>query len=477
MTKYILLSLGLVAIGACNPNAALRPKEKGVVTKIGSGSLPGLYIGALNDFTVAWSGAGDAANGGHEGHIGLSAIFTDELTAANLDEFTFRRDLDHRKATPANTQLGGIFNDLSASRHSSELAAASFATLAPHDVGRAEMLSIEGYTYILFAEMWCSGVPFGELNQTTGAPIYGFPTTTGAMDTIALAKFDSASTLAAGDTTTAIAGQYAVNVADILALSEIGRARVLLDLGRFAAAGAAADSALGNSPQLNYQMDNSLNSPRQYNGVWQYVFANNAWGTVDKKGGNGLNYESAQDPRVLWMDGHQTGSLGVTPTGFDTIYFQLKYPTKDRSATLASATEATLISAEADLQAGLIASWATKLNSLRANSGLTQTFYDTTNVSPLAVDTIIRPLPTLGADSTTLASPDLRIEVQYRERAFWLWLTGTRLGDLRRLIRLYGNAHNDFPANEPFSDIRFSVPVGETNNPHFTQCLDVGNEH
>ena len=58
MKKYIAVGLGLVALAACNPNAALRPKEKGVVTTLGAGSLGGLYIGALNDFTVAWSGAG-----------------------------------------------------------------------------------------------------------------------------------------------------------------------------------------------------------------------------------------------------------------------------------------------------------------------------------------------------------------------------------------------------------------------------------
>lgn len=474
MKKYLALSLGLLAIAACNPNAALRPKEKGVVTTIGASSLPGLYVGALNTFGVAWSGAGDEANGGHEGHVGLSAIFTDELTAAFLDEFTFRRNLDNRIATPANTQLNGIFYDLSSARHAAEQAAASFATVAPHDVGRAEMLSIEGYTYILYAEMWCSGVPFGELNTTTGAPIYGLPTTTGAMDTIALAIFDSASALAAQDTTTAILGAYSVNTADILALSEIGRARVLLDLGQFAAAQAAADSALRNSPALNYQMENSLNSPRQYNGVWQYSFANDAFGVVNMKGGNGLNFESAQDPRILWVDGHQNGSLGVTPTGFDTIYFQLKYPTKSSSATLASATEATLISAEADLKLGQIASWANKLNTLRANSNLTQTFYDTVTQSPLLVDTIVRPLPPLTADSTLTASDSMRVEVHFREREFWLWLTGTRLGDLRRLIRQYG--HNDFPANEPGTDIRFAIPVAETNNPHFKACLDVGNE-
>lgn len=455
MKKYIVFSIGLLAVvaAACNPNTALRPKERGVVTKITASALPGLYVGALNDFTIAWSGAGDAANGGHEGHVGLSAIFTDELTSQFLDEFTFRRALDTGQATPANTQLAGIFNDLSAARHSAEQAAASFATLAPQDVGRAEMLSIEGYTYVLFAEMWCSGVPFGELDQTTGAPIYGQPSTTGHMDTVALALFDSARALALTDTTTEILGQYQTNTLEILALAEVGRARVLLDLGQFAAAQKAADSAVADFPTLNYQLENSLNSPRQYNGVWQYTFANDAWGVVDRKAGNGLDFESANDPRVLWVDGHQTGSLGATPTGLDTIYFQLKYPTKDASATLASATEATLMSAEADLKLGNIGPWATKLNTLRANSGL--------------------PLPAITADSTTIASDSMRVEVQFREREFWLWLTGTRLGDLRRLIHQYG--HNDFPVN-PTRDIRFSIPESEQNNPNFKQCLDVGAE-
>jgi len=453
MKKYIALGLALVAIGACNPNAALRPKEKGVVTTIGSSSLPGLYIGALSDFTIAWSGGGDESNGGHEGHVGLSALFTDELTSEFLDEFTFRRALDTGQATPANTQLNGIFNDLSASRHSSETAASSFAQFAPADIGRSEMLSIEGYTYSLFGEMWCSGVPFGELNVTTGAPVYGPALTTAQIFAAALAKFDSASQFAAADTNSLIAGQYAADTAEIRALAALGRARVLLNLGQFAAAQAAADSSLLHDPALNYQMENSLNSPRQYNGVWQFSIANDAWGTIDKKAGNGLDFESANDPRILWVDGHQLGSLGATPVGLDTIHFELKYPTKSSSATLASATEATLISAEADLKAGQIASWAAKLNALRANSGLG--------------------LPALTADSTTLASDSMRVEVHFREREFWLWLTGTRLGDLRRLIHQYG--HNDFPAN-PTRDIRFSIPVTETNNPNFKQCLDVGNE-
>jgi len=32
------------------------------------------------------------------------------------------------------------------------------------------------------------------------------------------------------------------------------------------------------------------------------------------------------------------------------------------------------------------------------------------------------------------------------------------------------------PLNEPGTDIRFAIPIGETNNPSFKHCADVGNE-
>ncbi len=437
MTKTIMLGLVVLAAAACNPNAALKPKDPSVVSTITEASLPGIYAGSISDFQVAWSGAGDQTNGAHEGNVGMSAIFTDELTADGLDEFIFRQNISDRVATPANTQLYGIFSDLSAARHSTETAAANFAKLAPKDLGRAEVMSLEAYTYVLFAEIWCAGVPFSELN-TDGSVAFGDPLTTPQMLGIAIQKFDSATALAAGDTSNA----------DILALSRLGKARALLDSGAFDAAGATADSVLAADPTLNYQIDNSLNSPRQFNGVWQYVQANNAWGVVNRKGGNGLDFMSANDPRVLWIDSHTLGSLSV-----DTVIFQLKYPQKQASATLGSATEAALISAERDLHDGNIASWATKLNTLRTTSGLG-----------------LAPLP---ADSTTGASSAMQREVHFRERAFWLWLTGSRLGDLRRLLSQYHV--NDFP-DATGSDIRFPVPLQEDNNPKFHGCLDSGHE-
>src|SRR5262249_28181581 len=143
MTKIIassaLAALVVLAATACNPNAALKPKDQGVVTTVGPQQLPAVYAGAISDFQIGWSGGGDFTNGGHEGNVGLSSIFTDEMTAAGLDIFTFRIDLDSRQATPSNTQLYGIFNDLSSARVSAENAMVQFAKFRPTDYGRAEV--------------------------------------------------------------------------------------------------------------------------------------------------------------------------------------------------------------------------------------------------------------------------------------------------------------------------------------------------
>jgi len=474
MTKTTCALVSVLAALACNPNDALKPPDPGVVTTIGAAALPGIYAGSISDFQLAWSGAGDVSNGGHEGHIGLSSIFTDEMTAAGLDIFTFRIQLDQRAATPSNTQLYGIFNDMSAARVSTELAATRFAQFAPTDIGHAEVENLSAYAYVQFAEDWCSGVPFSAINTKTGQLTYGVPLTTAQILARALQKFDSASTLATlNDTASSPVGQS--NSTEQLALSQLGRARVLLDMGQFDAAGAAADSALLTDPSLAYLIENSTNTPRQYNGMWEYSEALDAFGVPNGKDGNGLQWRSASDPRVLWLDSHHLGSEFV-----DTIWYQMKYQQKFASATLGSATEATLISAERDLHDGNVPSWAAKLNALRAGAGLTDTVRDSTG-TPVVDNTghiETFPMPPLSADSTTLASDSMRVEVHFRERAFWLWLTGERLADLRRLVRQYG--HNDFPnvspAVNPNPDVRFSVPVQEQNNPNFHQCLDAGHE-
>ena len=64
------------------------------------------------------------------------------------------------------------------------------------------------------------------------------------------------------------------------------------------------------------------------------------------------------------------------------------------------------------------------------------------------------------------------------ERALWLYSTGKRHGDLRRLVDVYGMQASDvFPWGDYFkggsydSNLTFPVPQSEANNPNYVECL------
>jgi hypothetical protein len=67
----------------------------------------------------------------------------------------------------------------------------------------------------------------------------------------------------------------------------------------------------------------------------------------------------------------------------------------------------------------------------------------------------------------------------FREKAFWTFGRGQRLGDLRRLVRQYGRSQDKvFPSGQHYkggsygSDVAFPVPDAERVNPQFTGCID-----
>ena len=121
---------------------------------------------------------------------------------------------------------------------------------------------------------------------------------------------------------------------------------------------------------------------------------------------------------------------------------------------IASGIEARLIEAEAALRSGDATTWLSKLNLARA----TRT-----------------DLPELADPGDATARTDL----MFRERAFWMFGTGHRLGDLRRLIRQYGRAAEtifptgSYPKGGNYStDVNIPLSADEANNPHFTGCTD-----
>jgi hypothetical protein len=438
VARAAVLALGTAACGALdtqNPNivdATNLDTPAGAATK---------RLGAISQFTLAKDGdlnfvfiPGTAiTNDNSDGHILLSGTLADEFV--NPGFIPTRTEIDLRQGQPTNITIEDFYRSLHRARAAAEDAAATlgkFSSNVDPGTGISEMLALAGYTYIMFAEDFCSGVPVSHIVSDTIA--YGDQLTTAQVLDTAAARFNAAladPSVAAGD--------------PIYSLASVGLARTLLDQGKFAEAGQAVQSV---PVDFVYNTEHATNPSALHNTVaesWQ----GGLFGTFDLEGGVGLNYVSANDPRITGDSG--IGSDNNTPT-----WKPSKYPTFDSPIPTADYLEAQLIIAESELQAGNFAGMILRLNDLRAASGLA-----------------LAPLSDPG-------TPDGRVDLLFRERAFWLFATGHRLGDLRRLIRQYGRAANTvFPNGTYYKGgltygdaVNLPVPRTETNNPKVKDCLD-----
>lgn len=406
-----------------------------------AGATP-LRQGVIQDFQNVFSG-----NVNQDNMIVVTGNVSDEMYST--DTFDDRLFPNQRAMNDNLPALDAFYRNLHRVRAGATRTIGVLRRVAPTPVQNiGEMYNVRGYTETFFAEAYCSGVPFSEEDGTTTT--FGQPQTTAQIYTRALASFDSA--LASSGTDTRVQN-----------IARLGRGRVLLNQGRFDDA-AAAVAAVPTS--FAWVTAHSTASPRQENGMWNALtVANSRWAIVlpDAQGrGEGINgvafLTTPADPRIPWVPSTRTGFNGSSRN----LPTQLKYD-RTTGAVVASGVQARLIELEArlrrDTQADRDAVFA-GLNNLRA-----------TAISPA-----MAPLP--GAAPTTQAAA---VSLLFEERAKWLYLTGTRLGDLRRLIRQYGRAANTvFPTgNLPAplagvygNDVNLPIPFDERNNPNFTGCID-----
>ena len=314
---------------------------------------------------------------------------------------------------------------------------------------------LQAYSEIFLAELFCSGIPLSTLDFD-GDYTLRPGSSTEEVYAHALALLDTALTLV-GDSTR------------FVQLARLAQARAHLDLGELTeAAAAAATVPDGYEYAVSFVAGSasSSNFARSRFTMWDVSVA-------DLEGLNGLDYRSSGDPRT-------PTTLEATNQFGQGIYRPDEYASDGGSPiVLASGVEARLIEAEAALQAGN-ASWLTTLNALRTDGS-----YDT------------QPDPTDSTQTDTLwhagtggvagpepledpGTPDSRIDLLFRERAFWLFLTGHREADLRRLVRNYGRRESEvyptgsYPApGQSFgSDVTIPIPFEESvSNPHFSGCI------
>ncbi|MBX6333110.1 MAG: hypothetical protein IRY91_14780, partial [Gemmatimonadaceae bacterium] len=436
--------------------------------------------GAIAAYNAAIVQLRDAFGGEDYSFIPVTGLLTDELGAGDLGPVHILSDLTRidSRFMPEDPGTGAdvttplpvsiVYGLLQKTRGQARQARGAVLAYAP-DSSRAivgHLESIEGYADIFLADLFCSGIPLSTLDfggDFTVAPgsstkdVYGH----------AIALFDSALAISTDSAT-------------VMNLARVGKGRALLALGRYAdAAQAVADVP----DDFRYALDYSaVTSPGAINNLTNRSFVYEDFDLtrtpltmVDGEGGNGLHFLEGGDPR--------TPAAFVGTYQGNPINRPAAYPADGSgSIVLASGVEARLIEAEAALNAG-DASWLDKLNALRTD-GTFDTQRDP--VDTTKTDTLwhagkggVAGLAPLSDPGT----PDARIDLLFHERGFWLFLTGHRQGDLRRLVREYGRQQQDvYPAGTYpgglgtyGGDVTAPIPGEErVSNPLFTGCQSRG---
>ncbi len=415
----------------------------------GAPALPTLRAGAIGDFGFAFDGPTSDVE-----QVTMSGLLSDELI--NTETFPTRIEIDQRAITLGNTSLTPVFYDINRARASAERAVSAFqanAKVAADSTGYPEVLALNGFTYVLLAENYCSGVPHSTLNAD-GSFTFGAPMTTNNMLDSAIVKFNAA-----------LAVTGSPKSATFTNLASIGKGRALLDEGDYV----NADLAVANVPaNFQYTYAHSATSGRQNNGTWTLTVSVARFGEADQEGTNGLPFESEGNVKTAAIPDYRVAdSLNHSGTqpgkGFDGVtvnYTQMKYPAMTSPDVIADGVEGQLIHAEAQLQSGNASGALATLNALRANASVFSVRGYPATAS----------LPPLTLQSTTAA----QVDQLFKERAYWLYLTSHRVGDLRRLIRQYGRGPETvFPTGGYFkggtygADVSVPVPQAEQNNPNY----------
>jgi hypothetical protein len=473
----LLLPLLASGVASCSPDHLVGNQP--YPPEIPDPSQTHTPAGALAAYRGAVLQLRTALGGDVRSFIPITGALTDELMAFDrgrpgvesdamfVDSRTLPEDPGIAEDTTTSGSIMTVYGALQRTRGQANEARGALRAYAPDSSPAlaGHLDAVEGYADVMLADLFCSGIPLSTLDFN-GDFTYAPGSSTEEVYQRALALFDSALAIS-GDST------------DIVNLARVGKGRTLLALGRYAEAGSAvADVPDGFRYALTFT---AVASPGTTNGFTNRSFAYADFGTsgfgvtmADTEGVHGLPFVSGGDPRSAWVSGTSSGRPYKRPA---------KYPADGSGAVvLADGIEARLIEAEAQLHAD-DASWLATLNALRTDG--------TFDTQPDPVDTTqtdtlwhagsggVAGLAPLSDPGT----PEARVDLVFRERAYWLFLTGHRQGDLRRLVREYGrDSESVYPTGSYpgvfgayGGDVTAPVPGDErVINPLYTGCRSRG---
>ncbi|MGQ0766129.1 MAG: hypothetical protein ACT4OZ_10730 [Gemmatimonadota bacterium] len=429
---------------ACATDAILDVEDPDIVlpenaqSQAGALALANGAVGRLNGVTA-----------GSESTWLFGGLLADEWSTSST--FVQNDETDQRSIKEDNGSITGMLRRLGQVRTATNQALAGLNEWWPGAQAalKAEMYFARGFAEMQMAQDFCNGVPLSDGAQED--PILGTPMPVAAVFQAAISSYDSALAIATGTD----AASVRINRA-----ATIGKARAQLGLGQHAT---AAQTVAGIPTTFVYQTTFATTSGD--NTIWGQGLSARRYSVADRLEGNGrnipvgnaLNYGTAGDPRLPVVDTRANGQDGQTWTR-TTVLYQRGTPVD-----VVNGLDARLIEAEAFLRAGNTTQWLATLNALRA-------------APPNPIGSIT--VPALAA-LTDPGTADARVDLMFRERAFWTFSRGQRLGDLRRLIRQYTRTPaNTFPTGVHYkggnygTDVNLPVVTEERSNPNFTGCTD-----
>jgi hypothetical protein len=418
-----------------------------------------LRIGTLSRWRLTTGG--DNANGNDNTWL-FGGLLADEWATAST--FVQNDEVDERRTKLDNSTVTFAFRKLHRVRTAANQAIPAMRKFFEDEHAKiAELYLARGYAEMQLASDFCNGIP---LSDAAGDDInYGPPLSVAEVFNVSIATLDSGLTEING-----LTDADSKNVRNALLVT---KARAQLGINQVAE---AATTVAAVPADFTYEHtfaassgDNAIwgqpNSARRYN------VGNNLEGNdLSIPVANNLDFFSANDPRV---PAEYTVEDGDTTTSQDgqTLSRTTSLWGQETSVTVASYLDAQLIVAEAKLKANDGPGMMTILNALRAAPP------QLGDVQPAAMAPLADPV-----------TPEARLDLLFREKAFWTFSRGQRLGDLRRLIRFYGRTPaNTFPTGGPIgggefaehyrggaygSDVNLPVPQQEENNPNFHGCTD-----
>jgi starch-binding outer membrane protein, SusD/RagB family len=427
-----LAGAGLLSLAACDTGELLDASTPDIIDPTDVESPAGanaVRIGALARFTQATTGS--------ESLVVLGGLFADEWV--NGDTFTDRHEIDQRRPQPGNSFLTTADRNLHRGRLSAAQAVGLMDLYLPSAPSwqKGEMHMIQAYLVNLAGEVYCNGLVFSDVSAD-GVLEYGTPITTQAAFQRALGHVDAGIATVTGTT---------ANDNRVRNALQLTRGRILMNLDQPTQAAAAVSAVPTN---YAYEMFHSVTAFD--NALWTWNVLSRRYSVANNEGTNGLNFATAGDPRLPVCEA-PCPQAGVTSATRDDasrpLHVQLLWPAREAVVALMRGIDARMIEAEAQLRAGNGGAALAILNEAR------------TTVPGLA------PLEDPGTEAG-------RRELLFRERAFWGFGRGMRMGDLRRLVRQYGVAQNvAFPTGDWHkagalygADVNMPIPLAESNNPN-----------